>query len=218
MIRLILAPEWAQKPLAKFGVNKYGQPRFRVVWGPSVTKIVVSGFGPDAHYAKLLKYGSDPKWFLEQWQPCLMSPEQWDEQTITPDQFFGLGPYPSHGTYECAEKFSVAPGIYGYVPLEPGLIEMTARAVMAGKLNTRGTIKQTIETEAQSAEKERDRLFDEEWEDLQHQHKGGLTIGAHAKYNHAEEVENYVRKLERSPNALNAARRFQPGFTQRRSN
>lgn len=218
MIHLQLAPDWAQKPLIKFGVNRYGQPRFRVVWGPSVTKTVVSGFGPDARYAKLLKYGSDPKWILEQWVPCDKSPEQWVEQTVTPDQFLCLGPYPSHGTYECSEKFSVAPGIQGYVPLEPGCIEMTARAVMAGKLQTVGSNKQAIEAEFAATEKERDRQFDDMWEDRQHAHKGGLTIGAHAKYNQSEEVQDYVRRLLNSPAALNHARKFRPGFSQGRTN
>lgn len=215
VIRLILAPEWAQKPLQKFGVNKYGQPRYRVIWAPSATKIAVAGFGPEAHYSIRLKYGGDPKWMLEKWIPCDKSPEEWLELTATPDQFFGMGPYPSHGTYECCEKLSVAPGIQGYVPLEPGLIEMMARAVEAGKLNTIGTIRQGIEAEVTNEARDRDREFDDEWENYQHSHKGGLTIGAHAKYNHSEEVDDYVRRLQNSPRALSAARQFQKGFSQR---
>ena len=53
------APEWAQGALAKFGVNPYGEPNFRVIWRPSRTKIV-GGFWIDNarfEYRRMLMYG-----------------------------------------------------------------------------------------------------------------------------------------------------------------
>jgi hypothetical protein len=211
-----LAPSWAQKPLEKFGRNPFGAPNFRVVWGPS-RMYIVGGYWEDSgkrEYRLVNKYSLDSKWVLERWRPPYIygSPELWNMQTVQADGFLGLGPFPVHGEYESICPFSTGKGISGYVPLEPGLIEMTARAVWAGRINTYSDIRRNHEDGALAKERDHDRNFDDMWQDKQLT-RTGLSIGAGGAFNKQQEIDDYVRKLERNQ-AFVDARRFQQGFRQ----
>jgi hypothetical protein len=223
MPRIILAPEWATAGLFKFGVNRYGQPNFRVVWSPSRTRII-GGFWQDNgrhEYRRVPKYGTQPRWVLERFRPASMygTPRQWDLDTITADGFYAVGPFPSHGEYECCEVFQAKghdgkpiKGWAGFVPLEAGLIELTARAVWMGRINSYSDIRITLRDEELAKERRQDQRMDEIWADRQHQHKGGLTIGAHGSYNHQAEIDEYVRKLEKIGGIHRGS--FREGFNQ----
>ena len=109
MGKLKLAPQWAQKPLEKFGRNPYGGWNFRVVWGPSRQRIIGGYWEDNGHheYRRTIKYSLDPKWVLERWRPATIygDPQGWDSQTSTPDGFYGIGPFPHHGEYESIPGF-----------------------------------------------------------------------------------------------------------------
>lgn len=217
MKECILAPAFAQAALNKFGTNPYGLPNFRIVWRPSRTYII-GGFWEDNgafEYRRVQKYGNDPKWVLERWRPAIIygSPELWEEQTLTPEGFLGLGPFPAHGEYESVEVFTTGRGMSGYVALEPGLIELTARCVVMGRINTYSDIRIAKRDAALAKQAEEDQRFEEHWEAQQHSHKGGLTIGAHARYNQQEEIDDYVRKLEQSGLYVDR-NKFRRGFRQ----
>jgi hypothetical protein len=210
------APEWAQAALAKFGTNPYGEPNFRVIWRPSRTKII-GGFFADTgrfEYRRVLKYGRDPKWCLERWRPAYMygTAESWKFNTLTPEGLYAIGPYPAHGEYESCEVFSTEKGLSGYVPLEPGLIELTARAVVMGKINSYSDIRIAQRDEQLAIEAEQDREFDEMWNERQ-MTRPGLTIGAGGAFNKEQEIEDYARRIERA-GAFVPSKDFRPGFGQ----
>jgi hypothetical protein len=213
---LILAPDWATKGLARFGLNPYGQPHFRVIWGPSRTYIAGGFFDRlgKSTYRRLVKYGLDPKWVLERWRPAAIygSPQTWEANYSTPEGFLALGPFPAHGEYESCTVFSTGKGGSGYVPLEPGLVEMSARAVWMGKALTYSDIRRAHEDEELKREQEADAGFDDMWKEAQLSREG-LTMGAGGSFNKQAQIDDYARKIERNNLFVNA-RTFRPGFRQ----
>lgn len=210
------APEWAQAVCDRFGMNPYGEPRFRIVWGPA-RRCVAGGLwekdGNVIAYKLAPKYGKVPKWVLERWRPpsAFGTPELWISQTMTPDGSLALGPFPVYGQYEFAAEFTV--GIDEYVPLEPMLIERVILKTLENSLLSEDAIRSRDKRDREQAEQRHDAEFDAMWDERQHAFKGGLTIGAHAKYNHQEEIDAYVRKLEKH-RAWVPAQGFRPGFAQ----
>ncbi len=222
-MRLILAPEHQTTGLKKFGLNPYGGPNFRIIWGPSRTRIM-GGFWEDRavhEYRLVSKYGLTPRWILERWRSSTIygTPDSWHRETVTADGFYSCGPYPVHGEYESCEIFQAKDdlgrpikGWGGYVPLEPGLVELTARAVWMGRINSYSDIRIALRDEELRKEREKDRRFDEQWDENQALHEG-LTIGAHGSVNKAQEIEDMARKIERVGAFVNA-KRFRKGFKQ----
>jgi hypothetical protein len=224
-VRLKLAPEYCTVGLKKFGINPYGQPNFRVIFAPTRTRIQ-GGFWADvarSEYRIVGKYGNTPRWLLEKWLPGTTygTPESWYRETVTPDGLLGCGPYPVHGEYESCEVFQAKDadgralkGWAGFVPLEPGLVELTARAVWMGRINSYSDIRIALRDEELNKEKEKDALFDQRWAEQQAQREG-LTIGFGGRStNKAQEIDDMARKIERVGAYVNAAK-FRPGFKQK---
>lgn len=215
------APPWATERLEKFGANRYGEPNFRVIWGPSRMHIVGGEWGDNgkSEYRRVPRYGADPKWIMERWAACPYTPEQWATDFVVGtgrakdnairgleyleaegdgNTFFAIGPYPAKGDYVSVAVFSLpGMGAQSFVPLEPSLVEGMAYSVLIGRVNSVYDIRRARRAEVEAKSQAADRQFDEQWGEKQHQHKGGLTIGAHAKYNQQEEIDTEVRKLER---------------------
>ena len=223
-MRLIEAPSWATEGLKKFGKNPYGQWNFRTIWGPSRTKIIGGFWADNGHheYRRVPKYGIQPRWILERWRPASLygTPQNWDREYVTPDGFYAVGPYPAHGEYESCEVFQAKDdagrpikGWRGFVPLEAGLLELTARAVWMGRINTYSDIRIALRDEELAKERKQDPKMDEMWADKQHAHKGGLVIGAHANYNHQQEIDDYARRIEKAQ-AWIRRDNFKQGFRQ----
>lgn len=88
--------------MKRYGLNPYGEPLWRVVWGES--RFYLAGaLGGRAEWLPL--YGF-PCWVLEKW----LTPEQfagtkqaWEQAELTSGTL--LGPYPSRGEYEPAHIF-----------------------------------------------------------------------------------------------------------------
>jgi hypothetical protein len=85
------------------GLNRFGLPNFRLVWGQTETELVR---GRDANGREgqhiVFKHGGIPAWFMESWKPpeCFGTPElwyamSWDAETQT----HTLGEYPWSGLY-----------------------------------------------------------------------------------------------------------------------
>ena len=102
--------------------------------------------------------------------------------------------------------------IEGYVPLEPGLIELTARAVVMGKVNSYSDIRRILEDEELAKERYQDQQVDDMWAEAQLS-RPGLSIGAGGAFNKQSEIDDYARRIERSK-AFVDARRFRPGLKQ----
>lgn len=177
----------------------------------------MGGFWQDtgnSEYRLRPRYGFDPKWILERWRPAAIfgTPDSWDQQTITPDGFYSIGPFPAHGRFESCGPFSTGKGISGYVPLEPGMVELTARAVWMGRINSYGDIREVLMRQELAKERAQDETFDLMW-DEQQLTRPNLTIGAGGAFDKQKEIDDYARKIERA-NAFVDARQFRRGFRQ----
>lgn len=96
------------------GVNVYGEPNYRVVWGWSRLAEIGGRFEVDDEGRKWSWIGQkvEPKygaaldnWHVEKWMPAdsFGSPESWERNYTTRVdgvQVHLLGPYPSRGDYE----------------------------------------------------------------------------------------------------------------------
>lgn len=226
-MRLILAPERMTEGLEKFGRNPYGERNFRVVWAPSRTRIM-GGFWEDRavhEYRVVPKYGVSPKWILERWMAASRygNPESWERNSVTADGFYSCGPFPVHGEYESCEVFQLKDrdgkpikGWDGFVPLEPGLVELAARAVWMGRVNSYSDIRVALRDEELKKERQKDQLFDERWAEQQATREG-LTLGyGSGSVNKAQEIDDMARKIERVGAYINA-NKFRSGFRQKRT-
>lgn len=95
-------------PMRRFGVNAFGEPRYRIVLATSVTQLV-GGQWPDGsrgyRWSVPLSY-RDKGWILESWDNCRMSPREW-ESMIEPFSGWPVrGPYPTRGEYYLSWEFA----------------------------------------------------------------------------------------------------------------
>jgi hypothetical protein len=124
------------------GLNFYGEPNYRIVWGWSRLTIIAGEWTDlDAHGNPIRTVGQyrwEPKnlpfdrWHLETWLPPshFVSKEYWYE--ITDEEFNGvhfaaLGPFPSRGEYEGCHVFQNADR--SYQDLTPYVVETVCRAL-----------------------------------------------------------------------------------------
>lgn len=95
--------EYQEHVTAIGGLNRFGLPNFRIVWGQTETEFVR---GRDANGRSgqhiVFKHGGIPAWFIETWKPpeCFGTPElwysiSWDEETQT----HSMGDFPWRGLY-----------------------------------------------------------------------------------------------------------------------
>jgi hypothetical protein len=85
------------------GLNPFGRPNFRLVWGESATNTIWGQMedGSCGQHVKL-RYGGIPRWNLEMWKPAEMfgSPEQWYAESYDPITGYHVcGDYPFQGDY-----------------------------------------------------------------------------------------------------------------------
>lgn len=104
-------PEWFQERLTRVGgTNKYGQPRFKLVWGESETMRDGGYFIKDGYlgYRNVLALGGEKCWALMMWEPAekFGTPYRWYKDNT--DEVTGLvtlGKYPHQGRYRVIKKF-----------------------------------------------------------------------------------------------------------------
>jgi len=124
------------------GVNLYGRPNFRIVWGWSrLTWIGGRWTDRDAHgnivreaveLRRVPKYLPHDRWHLERWLPPAMygPPEQWYEHTVEIENGLAipaLGPYPREGEYEHCLTLEGPRG--EFLPLSASAVEWLVRAI-----------------------------------------------------------------------------------------
>lgn len=96
-------PEYQEHVNQIGGLNRFGDPNFRIIWGQNGTETI---YGTDANGKRgahvILKYGGVPAWFVEIWKPpeCFGTPEFWyavcwDWEADAPT----IGEYPWRGMY-----------------------------------------------------------------------------------------------------------------------
>lgn len=144
------APAFLQIRLGRAGgLNRFGEPNFRVVWGWSrLTWIGGRWTDTDAHGSvtreivelrEVPKYLPLDRWHIERWMPpeTYGSPQQWYAQTVERDDGISipvLGPYPQRGEYE--HCFTLQGPRGEFIPLSPSVCEVIARAVEYARAQT----------------------------------------------------------------------------------
>ncbi len=133
------------------GVNRFGEPNYRAVWGWSRLGWI-GGKWEDRNAAGELvretvelrhvpKYAPHDRWHIERWLPpeAYGSPGDWYAQTLEQvegesalsDTVPALGPYPWRGEYEHCFTLEGPGG--EFVQLTPTVAEYVARAIEAGR-------------------------------------------------------------------------------------
>jgi hypothetical protein len=108
-------------PMARFGLNPYGEPLYRVVFAPSVRRLVHGRFADGYTGAKLRRsYASvGDNWILEKWisgaEDTRMTPAEYERYGPRDPQSGMLinGPYPYRGTYNLVHEFASAGQVHG---------------------------------------------------------------------------------------------------------
>lgn len=212
------APSFYQDILAKFGRNLLGENILRLVWLPSRCYLVGGWWEVEQEFGyKLMpKYGvKNERWAIEKWLPAAAygTPQFWEAQTVSPEGFLQVGPFPAYGEYECAASFSVGPGPMGYVPLEPGTVELQARLVFNGRTRTLWDIRNAVRTEEEMKARRQDDSFDDLWESVQHS-RNGLTMGPAGHYSQENAINEYKQRLLAHREAWVPQSEYQHGFSQ----
>lgn len=103
-------PEWFQDRIARVGGrNKYGQPRFKLVWGQSETMRDGGYFLKDGFegYRDVPSLGGEACWALMMWEPAEKFGSPWRWYKDNTDEITGLvtlGQYPYQGRYRVIKK------------------------------------------------------------------------------------------------------------------
>lgn len=129
------------------GVNRYGQPNYRAVWGWSrLSWIGGKWIDRDAEgnvmrevveLREVPKYVPHDRWHIERWMApeTYGSPRDWYAQTVEREDGISvpaLGPYPERGEYEHCFTLEGPDG--EFVQLTPAVAEHVARAIEFGRL------------------------------------------------------------------------------------
>jgi hypothetical protein len=124
------------------GINPYGQPNYRCVWGWNRLAWIGGKFEDRDEQGALLrerielrkepKYPAVNRWHIEKWVPpeSYGSPRAWYAQTIERENGVSipaLGPYPSRGEYE--HCFTLEGPRGEFVQLTATVVEHVARAI-----------------------------------------------------------------------------------------
>ncbi len=124
------------------GVNRFGEPNYRAVWGWSRLAWIGGKFEDRDEHGALLrervelrwepKYPAVNRWHIERWLPPEVygSPRAWYAQTIERENGISipaLGPYPSRGEYE--HCFTLESPRGEFVQLTATAAEHIARAI-----------------------------------------------------------------------------------------
>jgi hypothetical protein len=212
----VLAPDWCATILRKYGQNRYGENLFRIVMLTSRCYVVGGYWEQDAEvsYKLMPKYGHEAKWALEKFVPpqVLGSPQSWDALSSTVEGYYAIGPYPAHGTFECVAVFTMGKGPNGYVPLEPGMIDLQARLVWMGRVLTRYAIRSAALGEEEEKIKREDAHFEKLLADLSFS-RDTATYGQAVTYNREQRIDDYKVRLVKN-RAWLRKHRFQQGFSQ----
>ncbi len=137
------APREIQERVARAGgVNRYGEPNFRVVWGWS-RLTWIGGRWTDRDRSgnivrevielrELPKYTPHDRWHIERWVPpeAYGSPEEWYQRTLETEGGIvipALGPYPARGEYE--HSFTLEGPRGEFISLDAAACDAIVRAI-----------------------------------------------------------------------------------------
>jgi hypothetical protein len=146
------------------GVNIFGEPNYRLVWGWNRLSWLGGKWGDGPVELRLEpKYLPIERWHLEKWLPpeSYGSPLTWEMQTTQEEdgiRFPALGPYPSRGEYEHCFTLQGPDG--EFLPLSPAAIEYVIHAIEWGNAQPRVKRKEALIEREKQVEKDWNRDAD----------------------------------------------------------
>lgn len=147
--------QWAVTLLHRYGLNPYGSPNLRLVFSPTVPRII-GGYWND-HGVLEYRLNTDKRthWLLEKWFPARFwgDPVNWIKNSMTPEGFLSNGPYPYRGKYLEVFRFETVP--------DPGLLMFSARQAQIAQTRTKIDIRRRLEQETDAQKAETDRNMDD---------------------------------------------------------
>lgn len=156
------------------GVNLFGEPNFRVVWGGSRLGWIGGRWTDrDAHGNVIRerielrqepKYVPENRWHIERWMPpdTYGTREEWYTRTIETEDGIrvpALGPYPSRGDWEHCFTLEKADG--EFMPLSPEVCDWVARAIDWARRIPNGMARMAIARREAAREREWERIADD---------------------------------------------------------
>ncbi len=177
------APAFVAQALTRAGgLNRFGEPNFRAVWGWSRLAWIGGRFEDRDAAGNLIrecvelrcepKYFPRDRWHIERWCAPEMygSPEDWARATLEVEGAHcvaALGPYPSRGEYEHVFTLE-GPSINGmhgeFIQLTPTIVERLARMIEASRALTGAGDANSARSAAFSSSAAHDRAYDS-WAD-----------------------------------------------------
>jgi len=162
-------PEVGRRLRLAGGINRYGEPMYRAVWGWSRLGWIGGKWTDHNDDGSILrevvelrhvpKYIPHDRWHVERWMPpeSYGSPRDWYGYTIERENGVSvpaLGPYPERGEYEHCVTLSGPQG--EFVQLTPSVAEYIARAIEFGKLARSAERRRAIDDRERKAERDYD--------------------------------------------------------------
>jgi len=160
------------------GLNRFGEPNFRVVWGGS-RLAWIGGRWTDRdvqgsvvretiELRQVPKYIPTDRWHIERWMPpeSYGPPDEWFARTVEVEDGIripALGPYPSRGDYEHCFTLETAAG--EFVPLSPAACDWIVRALEWARRQPRSAMRAAIASREARRERNWDRAADDALDD-----------------------------------------------------
>ena len=186
-------PSWVDPLVRPFGLNPFGEPVFRVLHSPRHIICIGGYWQSDGmfEYRHVRRYPGKKCWVLERWLPARHygSPVSWKDDTINPEGYLSLGPYPLYGLFECCLMLL-------NVPLCPQVITEVLSTLWVNRVRKTSDIREALERDIKAEEILWDEQFERDY-DATHGVRHGtmsLTGGKVLTYN-SDEIERYKEKL-----------------------
>lgn len=184
------APSAIQERIARAGgVNRFGEPNFRVVWGGARLAWIGGRWTDrDAHgnvlresieLRRVPKYLPEDRWHIERWMPpeSYGSPEEWFARTTEIEDGIripALGPYPSRGEYE--HCFTLQTALGKFMPLTAAACDWIVRAIEWSRRQPRRANRNAIASRESLRANDWERTADDMLDDAMPAFHGGAFV------------------------------------------
>jgi hypothetical protein len=161
-------PQLLPLPMARYGMNSYGEPLFRVVWSDSITDLFGVQKGEEIKFDEYPAYPEIHAWVLEKFQTS----EEYAGSKMAYDAkeaaaAIKLGPYPERGKFVHCYTF----------PYEPtdSMISLVVRGIAASRNLTNVERKDSIMAPLLARRNRQHQRIDDIFHDAQDAFKGGAV-------------------------------------------
>lgn len=175
-------PTHFPRAMARYGLNPYGEPKFRIVFAPSVRTLVGGEFpdGFQGYRARPAYRHIRNKWIVEKWisafEHTKLTPEAYELRFRDPRTGLCLtGPYPLRGVYNWVHTFD------GCDPVNENIDQLIGLLLKAERNDPRDNQRAMLETLAKEEKADDAQRYDRCKELLPAYGIRAANIGGHVK-------------------------------------